>query len=273
MAAAEAVVSGSYPAAFAFVRPPGHHAEAGRAMGFCLFNNVAIAAIYGIHRHNLKRVLIVDWDVHHGNGTMHSFYETAEVLYFSIHQYPHYPGTGRIEEIGRGAGRGYTVNVPLYGGQGDADYLYLFGELLLPVAREYAPQLILVSAGFDAHRNDPLAGMGLSSEAYGRLASILRELSEECCPGRLALTLEGGYDHTALAEGVAAVLSSLIGGRDRCRDDGLTGGRDASRDAGAEESREAGVEAQDATPDAETRRVARELRQALCPYWKALSGG
>ncbi len=258
MAAAEAVLSGSYPAAFAFVRPPGHHAEADRAMGFCLFNNVAIAAMYGLRRHGLKRVLIVDWDVHHGNGTMHSFYETDEVLYFSVHQYPHYPGTGRIDEVGRRAGLGYTMNVPLYGGQGDADYLYVFREFLLPVAREYAPELILVSAGFDTHRNDPLAGMGMSGGAYGQLTAILQELAEECCPGRLAFTLEGGYDRTALTDGVAAVLSSLILGRDD--------GEPRTGDAATEESEAGAV-------GSETRRVVGELRRVLAPYWKALPGG
>jgi len=251
IAAAEAVLSGSYPAAFAFVRPPGHHAEADRAMGFCLFNNVAIAAMYALRRHNLKRVLIVDWDVHHGNGTMHSFYESDEVLYFSVHQYPHYPGTGRIDEIGRGAGQGFTVNVPLCGGQGDAAYLYLFREILLPVAREYAPQLILVSAGFDTHRKDPLAGMQLSGEAYGRMAAILQELSEDCCPGRLAFTLEGGYDHAALSEGVAAVLASLIRGRNAGRETEL---EEAAAD----------------TVGAEASQVTQELRRVLSPYWKGL---
>jgi len=251
IAAAEAVLSGSHPAAFAFVRPPGHHAEADRAMGFCLFNNVAIAAMYALRRHNLKRVLIVDWDVHHGNGTMHSFYETDEVLYFSLHQYPHYPGTGRIDEIGGGAGQGFTVNVPLHGGQGDAAYLYLFREILFPVAREYAPQLILVSAGFDTHQKDPLAGMQLSSEAYGRMAAILQELSAECCPGRLAFTLEGGYDHAALSEGVAAVLSSLIRGRNAGREKEL---EEAAAD----------------TAGAEASQVTQELRRVLSPYWKGL---
>ncbi len=257
MAAAQAVLSGSYPAAFAFVRPPGHHAESARAMGFCLFNNIAIAAMYGLRTHNLQRVLIVDWDVHHGNGTMHSFYETDEVLYFSVHQYPHYPGTGRIDEIGSGPGRGFTVNVPLYGGQGDEDYLFLFRELLLPVAREYAPELILVSAGFDTHRNDPLAGMGLSGGAYGRLTSILQELAGDCCPGRLAFTLEGGYDHTALSEGVAAVLSSLIRGPEDGGEPRTGGAADSTR-SGAVEAEE------------ETRRVAQELRRVLSPFWKGI---
>ena len=256
MAAAEAVLSGRFPAAFAFVRPPGHHAEAGRAMGFCLFNNIAIAAMYGLRSHGLKRVLIVDWDVHHGNGTMHSFYETDEVLYFSVHQYPHYPGTGRIEEIGRGGGLGYTMNVPLYGGQGDADYIYVFHEVLLPVAREYSPQLILVSAGFDTHRNDPLAGMGMSGGAYGRLTEILRNLAEGCCPGRLALTLEGGYNQTALSDGVASVLSSLIRG---AADNPEAGGEPSAEEP-------AGVNVQN-----ETRRVVGELRRVLSPHWKSLS--
>jgi acetoin utilization deacetylase AcuC-like enzyme len=246
--ATEAVLRGRYPAAFAFVRPPGHHAEAGQARGFCLFNNVAIAAKYGLRRHGLKRVLIVDWDVHHGNGTMHSFYETDEVLYFSVHQYPHYPGTGAIEEIGTGAGTGYTVNVPLYGGQGDGDYLYLFRELLLPLAREYEPELVLVSAGFDTHRNDPLAGMAMSGPAYGKLAAVVQEIAAACCPGRLAFTLEGGYDHDALSQGVAAVLSSLIHG------DGPADANHAEGD---------GV-------DPETIQVARELGRVLSPYWKGI---
>ena len=252
IAAAEAVLSGSHPAAFAFVRPPGHHAEADRAMGFCLFNNVAVAAMYALRRYGLKRVLIVDWDVHHGNGTMHSFYETDEVLYFSVHQYPHYPGTGRTDEIGRGAGQGYTVNVPLYGGQGDSEYLYVFRQLLAPLARAYAPQLILVSAGFDTHRNDPLAGMQLSGGAYRGMTAILQQLSEECCPGRLAFTLEGGYDHAALGEGISAVLSTLINGPDHGRT----------------------VQPGDAQPvkaEGETRQIEQELRRLLAPYWKALS--
>jgi acetoin utilization deacetylase AcuC-like enzyme len=257
MAAAEAVISGRYPAAFAFVRPPGHHAEAGQARGFCLFNNIAIAAMYAIQRHGLKRVLIVDWDVHHGNGTMHSFYESERVLYFSIHQYPHYPGTGRIDAIGRGEGLGYTVNVPLPGGQGDGDYLYVFRQLLIPLARAYAPQLILVSAGFDTHRNDPLAGMGMTSNAYGRMTSVIQQLAEECCPGRLAFTLEGGYDRTALSEGVAAVLSSLIQGPAGDHKTVGVGEKEPSRDRSAD-------------VEVETRRVVEEVRRALSPYWKVL---
>ncbi|MBN2551381.1 MAG: histone deacetylase [Spirochaetales bacterium] len=254
--AAEAVLSGRFPAAFAFVRPPGHHAEAGRAMGFCLFNNVAIAAAYALEAHSLKRVLIADWDVHHGNGTMHSFYHTDEVLYFSVHQYPHYPGTGRIDEIGGGAGRGFTVNVPLAGGQGDEDYLYVFREVLLPIAREYAPELILVSAGFDTHLNDPLAGMGMTGGAYGRLTALLQELAGGCCPGRIALTLEGGYDRTALSDGVASVLIRLIHGHEGAR----AGGQ-------AEPESPAGTGAH---VQADTRQVVQEVRRVLAPFWRGL---
>jgi acetoin utilization deacetylase AcuC-like enzyme len=246
MEAAAAVLSGRFPAAFAFVRPPGHHAEAGRAMGFCLFNNVAVAAAYALRRHKLKRVLIVDWDVHHGNGTMHSFYDTDGVLYFSVHQYPHYPGTGRIDEIGRGVGQGYTVNVPLYGGQGDEEYLFVFREILVPVVREYNPELILVSAGFDTHRNDPLASMGVSSSGYGLLTAVLQDLAGQCCPGRIAFALEGGYDHTALSEGVADVLQTLIHG------------------SGQNMESVEGV-------GAETRQIVAEGRRMLSPLWKSLS--
>ncbi len=156
--AVRSVLEGGH-SAFAFVRPPGHHAEAGRAMGFCLFNNVAVAACQALEVHGLERVLILDWDIHHGNGTMHSFYDSRQVLYFSVHQYPHYPGTGGIDDTGVEEGQGYTVNVPLPGGQGDAEYMRIFRRVFLPIAREYRPDLILVSAGFDAHRDD-LEGIG-----------------------------------------------------------------------------------------------------------------
>jgi acetoin utilization deacetylase AcuC-like enzyme len=242
--AVDAVLEGGRSGAFALVRPPGHHAEADRAMGFCLFNNVAVAACYALRRHGLRRVLIVDWDVHHGNGTMHAFYDSPEVLYFSLHQYPHYPGTGSVQEVGRGPGAGYTMNVPLPGGQGDADYLAAFRQLLLPVAREYAPQLILVSAGFDVHQDDPLADMRVSTSGFADLTGVLRGLAAECCPGRLALALEGGYQLKALAEGVAAVLTRLL---------------DEQPEAGSEQS---------GPPDAATSRVIAAVREALAPYWR-----
>lgn len=207
----EAAAAGGLTGAFALVRPPGHHAEADRAMGFCLFNHAAVAAQYALHRLGVQRVLIVDWDVHHGNGTMHSFYGSDRVLFFSTHQYPHYPGTGRVEEIGSGPGRGYTVNVPLPPGQGDEEYAGILAEVLLPVAREYAPQLILVSAGFDIARGDPLGGMEVTSAGFSRMARMLMDLAAECCPGRLVFTLEGGYNLDALAAGVCAVLGTLAG--------------------------------------------------------------
>ncbi len=195
LAAVEAVLGGGYAGAFAAVRPPGHHAEADRAMGFCLFNNAAVAARCALDRHGLRRVLLVDWDVHHGNGTMHSFYDSREVLYFSVHQYPHYPGTGRVEELGRGEGQGYTVNVPLPGGQGDAEYLAVFRELLRPLALAYRPELILVSAGFDILRDDPLADMRVTeagvaglTRAVGRGGRGMLPRAPGSSPWRAAMT-------------------------------------------------------------------------------------
>ena len=207
----EAVVRGGLTAAFALVRPPGHHAEADRAMGFCLFNNVAVGAEYALRRLGLERVLVVDWDVHHGNGTMHSFYETNRVLFFSAHQYPYYPGTGAIGEIGAGPGKGHTVNVPLPAGQGDEEYAAIFQRILVPIAREYKPQIILVSAGFDIARGDPLADMQVTSAGFARMTELLLDLSAEFCPGRLVFTLEGGYALDSLAGGVSAVLETLVG--------------------------------------------------------------
>lgn len=209
--AVQAVLEGQVRNAFALVRPPGHHAVAGRAMGFCLFNNVAIAARYALREFGLERVMIVDFDLHHGNGTQDAFYEEPAVLYFSTHQYPHYPGTGHYQETGRGAGQGYTVDVPLSAGVGDAGYGRVFEEILLPVARRYKPQLILASAGYDAHWADPLGGMLLSVSGYASIARTLVELAEELCQGRLVLTLEGGYHLGALAASVAATFAMLLG--------------------------------------------------------------
>jgi acetoin utilization deacetylase AcuC-like enzyme len=213
MALADAVIDGSIDCGFAAVRPPGHHAEADRAMGFCFFNNVAVVAEHLRRRHGLERVLIVDWDVHHGNGTQHSFYDDPGVLYASLHQYPFYPGTGGAEEIGRNAGAGFTVNCPMPAGAGNDDYMAAFRDLLLPVAREFDPQFVLVSAGFDAHRDDPLASIELDTPAFAEMTHALTNLADEHCDGRIVLLLEGGYSLAALRDSVGATLNALASPR------------------------------------------------------------
>jgi acetoin utilization deacetylase AcuC-like enzyme len=212
--AVEAIFDSRVDNAIALVRPPGHHAVANQGMGFCLFNNVAIAARCALRRYDLERVLIVDFDLHHGNGTQDAFYQDPEVLYFSTHQYPYYPGSGHWQETGRGSGQGYTVNVPLPAGVGDAGYQRVFEEVLVPVARRYQPQLILASAGYDAHWTDPLGMMLLSVSGYACIVRTLVSLAEELCDGRLALTLEGGYSLEALPLCVAATCSMLLGDED-----------------------------------------------------------
>ena len=211
--AALGVQTGRARNAFALVRPPGHHAEADRAMGFCLLNNVAIAA-EAARQAGAARVLIIDWDVHHGNGTQDIFAGRDDVMYMSVHQYPFYPGTGAAHEVGVGAGRGATVNCPLPGGQGDADYAVVFHDLFLPAARAFRPDLVLVSAGFDAHARDPLAGMRVSERGFAVIASLTAQLADESCGGKLALMLEGGYDLAALAASVRATLEVLTGRRE-----------------------------------------------------------
>ncbi len=194
---------------FAFLRPPGHHAESGHAMGFCLFNNVAVAAAYAKEQYGLKRILIVDWDLHHGNGTQHSFYEDPSVLYFSSHQFPYYPGSGNFDQVGTGEGEGFTVNAPFPTGFGDVEYLSVYDRILRPVALEYQPELVLVSAGFDPFFADPLGGMQVTAEGFGGLAGIVKDIADRTCGGRLLLTLEGGYNPQGLRDGVRAVLHAL----------------------------------------------------------------
>lgn len=202
----DALAKGEVRRAFSVMRPPGHHAEADRAMGFCIFNNCAVAAAHAVAA-GFERVLVIDWDVHHGNGTQHAFYDRRDVLVFNVHQFPFYPGTGAMEEQGRGPGVGYTVNAPFPPGMGDADYARLFRELLVPVAESFAPSMVIVSAGFDGHREDPLGGMRVSGEGFAQLAKTARDIADRFAEGRLFLLLEGGYDPAAVRESALACLA------------------------------------------------------------------
>jgi acetoin utilization deacetylase AcuC-like enzyme len=214
LTAVEAAMKGEVDSAFALVRPPGHHALRSRAMGFCIFNNVAITAKFALSNFNLDRVLIADFDVHHGNGTQDTFYADPQVLYFSTHEYPFYPGTGRMEEIGTGEGAGTTVNVPMAAGWGDEEYLRAFNEVLVPVARRFRPQLILVSAGFDPHWADQLAMMRVSITGFAQMVMILKKLAAELCQGCLIFTLEGGYNLRVVASSIKAVFDVLSDGQE-----------------------------------------------------------
>ena len=212
LTAVDQIVTGQLDNAFTAVRPPGHHAEKDRSMGFCLFNNVAIAARYAIKKHGLNRVCIFDWDVHHGNGTQHSFYSDPSVHYSSIHQYPFYPGTGDKDETGIGDGLGTTLNFPLDAFNGDQTYLDIVKNKLIPVIQSFKPDLIIVSAGFDAHEDDPLAQMRVSSSCYGKMTDMVLKAAENICDGRLLSMLEGGYNHTALADSVLEHVNALVTG-------------------------------------------------------------
>jgi acetoin utilization deacetylase AcuC-like enzyme len=209
--ACSAVLGGERQNAFALVRPPGHHAVADRAMGFCLFNNVAVGAAWAVAQGGAQRALVVDFDVHHGNGTQDIFYDRGDVCFFSTHQFPLYPGTGRVGETGVGAGQGTKVNLPLPPGCGDAVYFRAFDEVLAPLARRWRPDLILVSAGYDAHWSDPLANMRLTVDGYVGLVERLRDLAAEVCGGRLVAVLEGGYNLGAVGAAVVATCQVLAG--------------------------------------------------------------
>ncbi len=194
---------------FVLNRPPGHHAERNRAMGFCLFNNVAIAAAVARREYGLKRIAIVDWDVHHGNGTQHSFEEDPEVLFISTHQSPAYPGTGNIQEVGKGNGVGFTVNIPLPAGCGDQEYALFFDHLILPVIDQYKPELLIISAGHDAYHRDPLASMSLTHSGYYYMSEVLTAAAERWTGGKVLLCLEGGYHLQGQAGAVLQVLNAM----------------------------------------------------------------
>jgi acetoin utilization deacetylase AcuC-like enzyme len=249
LAAVDEVVGGKLDNAFALIRPPGHHAESNRAMGFCLFNNVAIAAGYALKKYKLKKALIIDWDLHHGNGTQHSFYDRADVLYFSTHQFPYYPGTGFVTETGSGEGKGFTVNVPLSTGPGDAEYMEIFKEILEPIALEYKPDIVFVSAGFDIYYQDPLGGMQVTPEGFADLARVVLDFAKETCGGKVVFVLEGGYHLDGLRDSVREVLKTLRG--------------DAPDGSRGEKLREA-VDHQMIDP------VMKKVRDAQKPFWKNL---
>ncbi len=207
---ARAVARGELDAGLAAVRPPGHHAEADRAMGFCLFNNAAVVARALQAEEGVGRLLLLDWDVHHGNGSQHSFYADPSVIYVSTHQFPYYPGTGDWNEVGAGRGEGTTLNVPMPPGCGDAEYLGVFERVVVPAIRAFEPELVLVSCGFDAHRDDPLASMELSGAGFREATRQIRAVADALCGGRLVFVLEGGYALSGLREGTGAVLDALL---------------------------------------------------------------
>ena len=210
--AADLVQRGNLKNAFCAVRPPGHHAEYGRAMGFCLINNVAVTARYLLARYGLERILILDWDMHHGNGTFHAFEETDQVFFCSLHGHPNvfYPGTGRAEERGKGYGEGFSLNIPLWPGTSDHDYRLAFEQQFLPEADKFAPQFILISAGFDAHRDDPLSAFELETETFGWMTAQVCSLAKKHCGGKIVSALEGGYNLRTLAECAALHVETLL---------------------------------------------------------------
>jgi acetoin utilization deacetylase AcuC-like enzyme len=243
--AAEAVAGGAARGAFALVRPPGHHAEPSTAMGFCLFNNVAIAAEHALAELGCRRVLILDPDIHHGNGTQHRFEERTDVLYVSSHRYPFYPGTGWFDEVGRGAGAGFTLNLPMPMGLGDADLLHLYRRAVEPVVRAWRPDLILVSAGFDTWKGDPIGDLAITAAGFAALYALFRGWADEHCPGRLVCALEGGYDPAGVIAGVRAALEACT----------------APAPPPVEVEGAVSVEA---------RQIAENSRRALAPWWPAL---
>jgi acetoin utilization deacetylase AcuC-like enzyme len=228
LTAIDVIMSGEVDNAYCLVRPPGHHALPDEAMGFCLFNNVAVAAQYALDRCGLERVMIIDYDVHHGNGTQDIFYTDPRVLYFSVHQAPFYPGTGHSDERGEGAGLGTTINVPLPATVGYEVYEPVFRQVMAHAADRFDPQLILVSAGFDAHWNDPLGQMNLSTAGFAQLTKIIIDLAQTLCHGRLVMVQEGGYNLDVMGSAVATCINLLLG--DDAAVDSLGAGPDAEKE-------------------------------------------
>ena len=207
----DVIAAGEFRNGFALVRPPGHHARPEQAMGFCLFNTMAVGARHLLNSGQARRVLVLDWDVHHGNGTQEMFYADPSVLFISTHQYPYYPGTGAVREVGVGTGEGFTINVPLPAGCADDEYLGVFRDVIVPAVKDFQPDWILVSAGFDAHMRDPLGGMNVSEAGFAAMARATLRLAEEFAENKIAFLLEGGYELTALCGSVAAVLNEMRG--------------------------------------------------------------
>ncbi|MEK6755891.1 MAG: histone deacetylase [Bacteroidota bacterium] len=203
------VMTGKLKSAFCAVRPPGHHAETSTVMGFCLFNNIAIGARYAQQRYGVERVAIIDWDVHHGNGTQEIFYEDDSVFYISLHQYPYYPGTGAASERGEGRGDGFTLNCPMGAGSVEKDYLDAFQTQILPALHKFQPQLVMISAGFDAHKDDPLAHINLTEDSFAKMTELVAEISSKYSGSRIVSVLEGGYNLQALARSVETHLKVL----------------------------------------------------------------
>jgi acetoin utilization deacetylase AcuC-like enzyme len=209
--AVDRVMTGKLDNAFVAARPPGHHAETNRAMGFCLFDNIAVAAAHAVAHHGLERAMIIDWDVHHGNGTQEIFWNDRRVLFVSLHQYPFYPGTGSFEEIGGPDAQGMTVNIPMAAGFGDEEWRAAFQRVVVPVADQFQPQFVLLSAGFDAHADDPLGGMRVTEAAFGAMAEDVLAIARKHAGGKLVALLEGGYDIAALEASVETVLRRMNG--------------------------------------------------------------
>ncbi len=210
---ADRIMAGEVESGFALIRPPGHHAEPGRGMGFCVFNNVAVTAQYLRSKYHLNRILVLDFDAHHGNGTQEMFYDTDEVLFISLHQRGIFPFSGEMAEVGSGKGEGYTINIPVFPQFGDVEYTFLLGRILQSVVEQYLPQIILVSAGYDGHKDETISGTLLSTEWYGLITAMLKQYAHDACGDRLLMVLEGGYNPVSLEDSVLTTFESLLTSR------------------------------------------------------------